>query len=497
MLDRIVEWLRGEETTDFGLPADPRERAEAVRDRSGTLHRGTEDEQVVNYALDDESPLVRAAALDVLKSDSVYARDLSPEPLLYLLEEEDATVRLKAVELFGSDHLLAKRTPAAPVIDLLDDEDRLVRLAAARFFEGTIRNDGLDRIYDLVFADDVGVRAAGAMALANGIQGAPYELSQEQVHELVDVLDETAREAEQSEDQALAREYILDVLSRGSFVSGLGFLGDSQTAIITGELDADTPQIRANATTVLGYIEHDSVLDPLIDALEDDSPTVRIHAMRALERAGTTTGSHMDRVETLSEGALSSDIQADERVTRALEATLNRETDPEALDQCLKSLGKLGDPNVVASIVSHLDSDDEGRRQSVVNALGDLAPVAVEPLTDCLRNDPSEDVRKTAANGLSDPNVDAFDALRRAYETDESDQVRASAVSAMNTSDADVAVDVALDALNDEAVTVRNKAAFTLGELGAPVAADVLRSAAETDPNPNVREKAKRALDKL
>jgi HEAT repeat protein len=495
MIRRLLRWVRGEETTE--IPADAEARAAHIRELGDRLRHGTEEAALVHDSLTDESPRVRAAAAEAIGTRDVYLRELAPDPLVERLDDPSPQVRTAAAEALGSERLLAERVPAPPLVDCLEDPDRSVRLAAASVYESKTGGEELDSIYDRTLHDDVGIRAAAAKALTHAMQGAPYEMGEQQVVALVEALAETKQDRGETPDHEMAREHILDALDRGSFVAGLQFLGEAHTATILDELDAAAPAIRANAATVLGRIDREDVLDPLSDALRDDAPTVREHASRALVRAGTGSDAHIERFDDFSSGAMSSDIQADERVVRDLNGALERETHPGVVDQFLESLGRLGDPAAVDALLEYVDSDDEERRRTVVDALGEVAPVAVEPLTDRLRHDPSEEVRATAAQAFSDPGVDACDELRRAYETDDSDRVRAAAVSSMHTCQADWTVDILRDALAADSVRIRNKAVFALGELGATEATDTLRRVAETDDNPNVREEATRALEKL
>jgi len=467
MFRRLIDWATGGdgERTEAGLPADPQERAAVIREVGRQTSAPGEAVEAVPEALHDDAAVVRAAAAAVMGSEQAYIRVAPPGPL----------------------------------VDALEDDDREVRLAAARAFEIRADEGILDDIYDLVFDEDVGVRAAAALALTNAMQGVAYELDGEQVESLVDCFAETAPDHgfESSADRDLAREQLLGALARGSFVSGLQFLDAERTTVLVDALGSESPGVRANAARVLGRIDRPDVVGPLLDALDDEAPAVREGAVDGLERAATGDDGHVKGLDDPTTGALSDGIDADDRVVEALRAALDRETDPDVVDSLITSLGRLGDPAAVPTLTDYVDSDDEDRRRTVVGALADLAPAAVEPLRDRLRTDPEANVRAQAANGLGDPGAGAFDELRRAYETDDGPAVRAAALSGLKHCQADWAVDVLVDGLADDSPRVRKNAILSLAHRGATNARDEVAALAENDPRDDVRNRAAEALERL
>lgn len=254
MLRRLFGRLIGADGDD--LPADPQDRADAIRERGrNPLEGGHDATERVVAALSDESPVVRVAAAETLAADRVYAEVV----------------------------------PADAVVDRLADVDRDVRLAAARALTVTTDGAAIGDIYDYALADDLGVRAAGALGLATALDRVPYEFTRVEIEALLDAVPEADRAADSetaAADVALAREYALLAIERGM---------PERTALDEGAVDRlvdvletdDSPQNRATAARILGRCDAERAAAALSRASEDDPDgDVRAAAAEAVGGSG-------------------------------------------------------------------------------------------------------------------------------------------------------------------------------------------------------------------
>lgn len=253
MLRRLLSWLPGtghdgdRGDGDDGDPPDPERRVERLREIGRKpLDHGHDGTEELRAALDDESPEVRATAAQVLGSVEVY-------------------------------HELV---PATPLVERLDDENREVRLAAAEAL--TVATDAtvVDDVLPYVLRDDPGVRAAGAVGLYNGLSRVTYEFAPAQVEALLDAFaaagDGAAADTDGEDDQ-LAREYLLSVVSRGAATRDLASLDADRTATLAAALDDESVSVSGQAAALLGRVQSDEARAALRDASENH-PDDRVRA---------------------------------------------------------------------------------------------------------------------------------------------------------------------------------------------------------------------------
>jgi HEAT repeat protein len=231
MLRRLLSWLG----SDDDRPADPETRADRLReigrDPLAHGHDATED---VLAALDDESPLVRTTAAEVLGSVEVYH------------------------ELVAAD----------PLIECLDDPERSVRLAAAEALTVTTDATVVDDVLPYALADDPGVRAAGAVGLYHALARVTYEFAPAQVEALFDAVAATNEGDAGTEDDELAREYLLSAISRGVATRDLASLDAARTDILVTALDDDAISVSGQAAALLGHVDNETARAGLRNASE-------------------------------------------------------------------------------------------------------------------------------------------------------------------------------------------------------------------------------------
>ena len=185
--------------------------------------------------------------------------------------------------------------------------------------------------------------------------------------------------------------------------------------------------IREAAAKALGEIGDARAIEPLIDALKDESEYVRSAAAEALDKLGW---------------------QPDTEERKAAYWAAKQEW-----DKCVE----IGAPAVEPLIIA---LKDWRVREAAAEALGKIGAPAVEPLIDALR-DKSEDVRKAAAEALGEiGDVRAVEPLIAALK-DKDDDVREAAAEALVKIGAP-AVEPLIDALKDKNWRVRGTAAWAL-----------------------------------
>ena len=235
--------------------------------------------------------------------------------------------------------------------------------------------------------------------------------------------------------------------------------------------DQERAQVRYNAITVLGWIEGKRAVGPLIQALKDESSSVRQLAARVLGEKGDSRA-----VEPLIQALKDENTDARNAAERALKAIVDARA-VEPLIQALRDedllfrfyvkwvLVEIRDAKAVEPLIQALKDEDTAVREAAAEALGAIGDAkAVEPLIQALKDEDTA-VRKTAAGALG-----AIGEVR--------------------------AVEPLIQALKDEDRDVRKTAAGALGELGTAEAVEPLKRALK-DTDGSVRKAAKDALKKM
>jgi HEAT repeat protein len=251
-------------------------------------------------------------------------------PSLFDLERNEDVERL-AVVLQESDNATV-RERAAEILGDLDATDE----------------EGVDALVETVQTDDdEAVRAAAIDALT----------AQDEIDGLLDALGRDL--PGEGADWAKAERFVKD-------------------------LAADAPELRMAAANVLGKLENDNAVKPLVEALDDADPRVRARIVRALGRIG------------------------DPRAAGALVDHLHGEPLP-VRREVADALGYLGNADALDGLLSVADDDNEAMRRSVAASLGRFGNTKpIDALIDLL-GDPSDLVRRAAVFSLIEilSNVDS------------------------------------------------------------------------------------------
>ncbi len=248
---------------------------------------------------------------------------------------------------------------------------------------------------------------------------------------------------------------------------------------------SENPQIRKRAAEILGSIESETggtgsdrgeVIGALVDtAIDDEDEAVRAGAIDALDMYGQTA---LEQLIGELSGEEINDV-AEWKKAKILARGLSADT-PELRMAAASGLGRIGEDNILGSLLDRVEDPDSRVRKRIARALGRIgSPDAVPALAERLHED-RYDVRIEVAYALADIGTDS--ALRTLVDlTEEEDEVlRRISVDALgNLGSVDV-VEVLAEALSDDSESVRRTAMFSLVQL---------LSEAPSDESHDVREK--------
>ena len=245
----------------------------------------------------------------------------------------------------------------------------------------------------------------------------------------------------------------------------------SAVAAATQALADPDVRVRRVAVEVLGDLDPEEAIGPLLDRLRDEQADIRAAAIGSLARAGASA---------------------------AVPAILERLADPEARVRlaAIEAIATLGpdrdaDPEAVAPLIHDADPMVRARAASLLVALSDDR-TATATLTE-LTADPDDAVRAVAFDAMRRSGTSRlFDAALSGV-TDPAATVRVAAVRAVAALAPDRARDPLVLALGDDHPLVRDTAAEALGVLGADATEPVIESLA----SPQRREGALIALEQV
>jgi HEAT repeat protein len=260
----------------------------------------------------------------------------------------------------------------------------------------------------------------------------------------------------------------LDDEVRAKAAASLGKLGDHRavTYLLDHLLTDPAPFVRARIAGALGQFNDTEVIDTLVRALGDPAWWVRMRSVEALEPIGA-----------VSEGPL----------MLALD-----DTDPEIRIRAAVALERLGVPN---RIIGQIESGTaSGEAMEILTKFG-LAG-ARELLAEQLAHS-SPFVRATIISAIQQAGRrDLSNELIHSSLEDPDPEIRAAAFDALRNLGVKDAVPTALDGLGDENNRVRTSAMQLIGELGEAEVANMIRPRT-ADYEPMVRAAAARALGQI
>jgi hypothetical protein len=188
-------------------------------------------------------------------------------------------------------------------------------------------------------------------------------------------------------------------------------------------------------------------------------------------------------------------VQNFSAMVKCLEKALG-DSDEDVRWQAVEALVKIGNPEVIPTLITALGDSDKYVRREAVEALGEIGtPEAVSGLITALE-DSDEDVRRKAAEALGEIGTpEAVSGLITALE-DSDEDVRRKAAKALGEIGTPEAVSGLITALGDSDDYVRLRAVHALGKIGTPEAVSGLITALGHS-DEDVRLRAVHALGKI
>lgn len=260
----------------------------------------------------------------------------------------------------------------------------------------------------------------------------------------------------------------LDDEVRAKAAASLGKLGDHRavTYLLDHLLTDPAPFVRARIAGALGQFNDTEVIDTLVRALGDPAWWVRMRSVEALEQIGP-----------VSEGPL----------MLALD-----DTDPEIRIRAAVALERLGVPNRIISQIESGTASSEAMEILTKFGLAGARELLAEQLAH-----PSVTVRSTVIAAIMQAGRrDLALELIHTSTHDSEAEIRGAAFDALRKLSVKDAVPAALDGLGDEDQHVRTAAMQLVGELGEAEVASMIRPRT-SDFEPMVRAAAARALGQI
>jgi HEAT repeat protein len=399
-------------------------------------------------------------------------RDIDPDgitsinALIELLGDEDLNVRREVTEVIIS--MCPQAVPA--LIEALGRKDLLIRTGAIHIL-GSVdpTPEVIEALCNLLSEGNIAeIRNAAADALSN-FGNEPG---------VMEVLIGGLKDSEQQ--------------VRIKAVEALGRIGpDAIDAVETmiGIIRAETlSQTRAAICEALGKISSgNNVIELLTEALQDEHPSVRIAAARALGNIGPKAiGSLTDALMNDSAGVRAAAAEAlgligpAARMARSSLLDAWEDNDMGVAIRATVAMARIGPDteNFITTLKLALDENDHRMRVGAATGLVMLGPIArsaVPNLIDALKDD-SADVRMTACDALGAIGPPAWRAAPGLIELIEDDtgRVRVAAALALGkVGSSGEVVTALLDALEYEYLDIRFAAVEALGEIG-PGAAEAI-----------------------
>lgn len=354
----------------------------------------TEQWDTLSKMLKDSSPKLRAASIEAvgrLVSKSLEVESMFPkDEQVKTYKEALADWRTRQSALNSLIYLGAKAPTGvfSAVVDSLSDKDistRQAAVAAITSMASAMKDESMDGLKSLLKNTDAGVRAAAASALG------PLGKCSEAVSELLtdDAEDHSGlalqigngakRAIPQLRLPKCAALSALGLMGDGAYTEKisamhtdanwevrlcvaevLGIMGDkaaSEADALKGLLSDDMYPVRAMACWALGQVKNENHLPSLVEALEDDAPSVRKFALTAIGEIGPAANEYCHDIFKCLEDPVP-------YIRGAAAVTLSK-------------MGETGS-QYAGAVVTQLYSEDAELRASVLEALGGMGePAAI------------------------------------------------------------------------------------------------------------------------
>jgi len=387
--------------------------------------------QVLRIALEDKTAFVRrkaAWALGEIKDPG------SVQSLIKTMEDEDFFIPGQSVQALSEKALIQIGTPSVePLIASMKEGDSRVRRGAAHTLGKIGDRRAVGPLMEALRDEDLEVRKNAAQALGE-IQD-PVA-----VVPLIVALEESTLFGSAAE--ALLR------IKDPSAIDPLSNL-----------LNSDNRLFRMTAVKALGGIRDRKAAEKLIPVLKDKDSLTRYIAQRSLVEIGTPSVEPLiialqDRSPEVRIGAAwPLRVIKDSRAVEPLIASLN-DASPEVRKSASYSLGRFKDPRSIEPLIALWDDGDFTVRLEAAEVLAGMGPIVVNPLINTL-NHKNSYFRWRAASVLGIiKDQKATDPIIRLLN-DEVSEVRWTAIEALGEIKDQRAVKPLIDLLKDDDLGIR------------------------------------------
>ncbi len=206
----------------------------------------------------------------------------------------------------------------------------------------------------------------------------------------------------------IGEEKDMDVLAKMIWV--VGKLGDeAMLSFIEPLLNNESPRVRSDAVEALERLGGEKVVDRLTPFLQDDHHRVKTTTCMVLAKYGglrmITILKEMlleeERIWHRAAAAFALGVIGGLHVVEPLMEALNDES-PEVVRNVVRALGKSGETSFIPDLITYLDNDNATIRANTAQALGELKDGrAVDPLMKVMLNDPDAKVKEKAEQALT------------------------------------------------------------------------------------------------
>jgi HEAT repeat protein len=408
-------------------------------------------------------------------SPALAASSLSFEDLLANLKSPTAKTRQEAAEELGESR---RREAVAPLSALVRDPEPKVRLAVVR---------ALGKLRDL----------DAVPALVTSLQDGDPDIREEAIGTLVELYGERDRGGPVSRFlENFSDEYDRSSVPPYTTVDPSVFQGLART------LGDEETRLRAEAAHAIGILGGGGVTGALVAALQDPEDDVRAAAATALGKVGTAEEGKalVPLLQDPSSNVRNRAIQA-VGVLQVVEAgpalreLFEQNRRREAGTRYLAALARIGDPNQGDLFRELLRSTDPERRRLAVEGLARIAdPSMIDGFKKDFQREGNEDVRLAHAFALVRLGDRAFlDSIVLALGSSGSRGRRARDY--LLELGPSIVPDL-YPYLNDPDARVRGALCDVLAQLGDPGAIEPMTPLLG-DPNPDVADRANRAIQRL
>jgi anti-anti-sigma factor len=190
--------------------------------------------------------------------------------------------------------------------------------------------------------------------------------------------------------------------------------------------NSERGMVRARIVEELGNTTDHRVLQPLIDAVNDDDMLVRWNAIQAISRFGNDAYGYLVRALETADDKFKrrnivqaiGEVGSTETAVLLIRMLMFDESDPSVLIEIIRSLHKLKPPNAVEPLITVLKTNDWEMKWRAINTLGHIGdPKAMEPLLEVMNDDDPdirwaasiavENIKKKSLSGSNIPGADS------------------------------------------------------------------------------------------